>query len=45
MKKEKKHRLYRSRQGRSDRQYTNSYIAFAISLFGLIITILIAKFY
>jgi hypothetical protein len=40
----KKHRQYRSRQGRSDRQYTSSCIALAVSLIGLIITLLIAKF-
>ena len=36
----KKQRQYRSRQGRSDRQYTSSVKVMAIAILGLIITIL-----
>jgi|TARA_R110000751_G_scaffold169673_1_gene276311 hypothetical protein len=39
--KNKKHRQYRSRQGRSDEQYTSSMQVTAIAFAGLIITILI----
>jgi hypothetical protein len=39
--KNKKHRQYRSRQGRNDEQYTDSMRAIAIAFGGLIITILI----
>jgi len=41
--KEKKTRQYRSRQGRSDKQYTNSLIVFAITFVGLILTIIITR--
>jgi hypothetical protein len=43
MKKEKKVRQYRSRQGRSDKQYASSLIIFGIAFGGLIITFLIIK--
>jgi len=43
--KNKKVRQYRSRQGRSDRKYTNSLITLMISLVGLIITMLIIKWF
>ena len=36
----KKHRQYRSRQGRSDEQYSTSVKVIAIAFAGLIITIL-----
>ncbi len=42
MKKEKKVRQYRSRQGRSDKQYKNSMIVLALSLSGLFLTLIIA---
>ena len=43
MKKEKKVRQYRSRQGRSDKQYGESLIVFGIALTGLVISVLIIK--
>ena len=43
--KNKKVRQYRSRQGRSDRKYTNSLITLMISLVGLIITMLIIRWF
>tara|TARA_R110000824_G_scaffold64805_2_gene169170 strand:- start:1533 stop:1661 length:129 start_codon:yes stop_codon:yes gene_type:complete len=39
--KNKKHRQYRSRQGRSDEQYSTSVKVIAFAFAGLIITILI----
>ena len=42
MKKEKKVRQYRSRQGRSDKQYTSSLKAVAFSFIGLIIIIILS---
>jgi hypothetical protein len=39
--KNKKHRQYRSRQGRSDEQYSTSVKVIAVAFGGLIITILI----
>jgi hypothetical protein len=39
--KNKKHRQYRSRQGRSDEQYSTSVKVIAVAFAGLIITILI----
>jgi len=41
MKKEKKVRQYRSRQGRSDKQYESNMIVFGISLIGLFICIVL----
>jgi hypothetical protein len=41
MKKEKKVRQYRSRQGRSDKQYESNMIVFGISLIGFLITIVL----
>jgi len=41
--KEKKPRQYRSRQGRSDRKYTDSLIVLTIASVGLIISIIIIK--
>tara|TARA_R110001632_G_scaffold173117_1_gene292524 strand:- start:1005 stop:1139 length:135 start_codon:yes stop_codon:yes gene_type:complete len=41
--KDKKVRQYRSRQGRSDKQYTSSLIAFMIATVLLIITIIISR--
>jgi len=41
MKKEKKVRQYRSRQGRSDKQYKSNMIVFSISLIGFLITIVL----
>jgi len=43
MKKEKKVRQYRSRQGRSDKQYGGSLIVFGIAFTGLVISVLIIK--
>ena len=43
--KNKKVRQYRSRQGRSDRKYTNSLITLMISLVGLIIIMLIIRWF
>jgi len=39
----KKFRQYRSRQGRSDKQYAASMKALAIAFIGLILTIIITK--
>jgi len=41
LKKEKKVRQYRSRQGRSDRQYAGSMKVLAIAFIGLIISLII----
>jgi|TARA_R110000868_G_scaffold16803_4_gene74529 hypothetical protein len=41
--KDKRLRRYRSRQGRSDRQYKDSFKALAIAIIGLIITLIISK--
>ena len=41
--KEKKVRQYRSRQGRSDKQYASSLIVFAITFVGLILTMIIIR--
>ena len=41
MKKEKKVRQYRSRQGRSDKQYESNIILFGISCAGLFIVIVL----
>jgi len=41
MKKEKKVRQYRSRQGRSDKQYSGSMKVLAIAFIGLILTLII----
>jgi len=41
--KDKKTRQYRSRQGRSDKQYTSSLIAFMIATIALILTIIISR--
>jgi len=43
MKKENKVSQYRSRQGRSDKQYAASLIIFGIAFIGLMITFLIIK--
>jgi len=43
MKKEKKVRQYRSRQGRSDKQYKSSMTLYGISITGLVITLILSK--
>ena len=40
--KTKKHRQYRSRQGRSDKQYESSLTVFGISIVGLVITLILS---
>tara|TARA_R100001369_G_scaffold21027_1_gene38368 strand:+ start:148 stop:276 length:129 start_codon:yes stop_codon:yes gene_type:complete len=40
--KAKKHRQYRSRQGRSDKQYESSLTVFGLSIAGLIITLILS---
>jgi len=40
--KTKKHRQYRSRQGRSDKQYESSLTVFGICIVGLVITLILS---
>jgi hypothetical protein len=40
--KDKKVRQYRSRQGRSDRKYSNSLITLMIAFVGLVLTLIIS---
>jgi len=44
MKKEKKIRQYRSRQGRCDKQYESSLTVFAIAFGGIIFTLILNMF-
>tara|TARA_R110000823_G_scaffold166285_7_gene298327 strand:- start:1030 stop:1167 length:138 start_codon:yes stop_codon:yes gene_type:complete len=44
MKKEKKVRQYRSRQGRCDKQYQSSMAAFTIAIVGIVFTLILNMF-